>query len=99
MIDYDAPSKVSWCKDGLEEFVVGDDFVVSNNFVYLTHRKVINLLLDLHAEWNSQHMGSQNGVLKALKKMKYVNSSNILKGIYYPFLSSTKFAAKLQNQR
>ena len=79
--------------------VVGDDFVVSNNFVYLTHRKVINLLLDLHAEWNSQHMGSQNGVLKALKKMKYVNSSNILKGIYYPFLSSTKFAAKLQNQR
>lgn len=86
--------------DGLGSSAVADGFAVDNNFsVYLTYTEVLGLLPDFYGDINWRRQEAQEKLLKALKKMKYVNSSNILKGIYYPFVSPTKFAAKLQNQR
>lgn len=75
-------------------FVLGGD-----NSAYLTYSSVVNSMGELYNKYEYQRAQAQKKLLNALKSMKYKNAGNILKDLYYPFLSPEKFAVKSQKQK
>ncbi len=75
-------------------FVLGGD-----NSAYWTYSSVVNSMGELYNKYEYQRAQAQKKLLNALKSMKYKNAGNILKDLYYPFLSPEKFAVKSQKQK
>lgn len=90
-LDYDA--RVA---DGLVEDV--DAFMVQNrrdNSVYLVYSRFLwNHMQNLYSDYGYQRREAQKGLEHALKSMKYINSKNIFKDLYFPFISAKRFAVQ-----
>lgn len=71
-----------------------------DNYVFLLYQGVVNNMDDLNSEFDWVRSNSQAYLLKALKKIKYKNATNVFKDLYYPFLPVSKFAVLAkQNQK
>ena len=93
--DYNARASMGFeSPDMATGFVSGGD-----NSAYLTYSSVVNSMGELYNKYEYQRAQAQKKLLNALKSMKYKNAGNILKDLYYPFLSPEKFAVKSQNQK
>lgn len=93
--DYNARASMGFeSPDMATGFVSGGD-----NSAYLTYSSVVNSMGELYNKYEYQRAQAQKKLLNALKSMKYKNAGNILKDLYYSFLSPEKFAVKSQNQK
>lgn len=71
-----------------------------DNYVFLLYQGVVNNMGNLNSEFDWDRSYFQAYLLKALKQIKYKNSTNVFKDFYYPFLPVSKFAVlKKQNQK
>ncbi len=90
--DYDAR-----CKDGLENCV--DGFVVGGqNPVYRLYSQVVFNMANLTSEYDWHRGQAQKVLLDAVRQIKYINDTNIFKGLYYPFLPSQYFSKKVKQK-
>ena len=89
--DYDAR-----VKDGLARMDLVGAFMPTphDNSVYLIYNKVLCNMAKLHSQFDWERGEAQKVLLNALKQMKYKNAGNILKDLYFPFVSPEKYAVK-----
>lgn len=85
-------------KDGLERMDLVGAFMPTprDNSVYLIYNKVLWNMAKLHSQFDWERGEAQKVLLNALKQMKYKNAGNILKDLYFPFVSPEKYAVKKQ---
>lgn len=83
-------------KDGLERMDLVGAFMPTprDNSVYLIYNKVLWNMAKLHSQFDWERGEAQKVLLNALKQMKYKNAGNILKDLYFPFVSPEKYAVK-----
>lgn len=88
-------------KDGMET----DDFVKAfvptntrNNALYLVYSVVVNSMGDLHSHFDFHRKQAQQKLLNALKGVKYINSTNLLKDFTFKFKSPKSFAVQSTKQ-
>ena len=83
-------------KDGLVRMDLVGAFMPTphDNSVYLIYNKVLCNMAKLHSQFDWERGEAQKVLLNALKQMKYKNAGNILKDLYFPFVSPGKYAVK-----
>ena len=79
-------------KDGLERLGLADAYTYSS--VYLIYSKVLAIMGKLHSQFDLERAEAQKILLNARKRMKYKNSTNILKDFYFPFVSPERYGVK-----
>lgn len=77
-------------KDGLERLGLDDAY----SSVYLIYSKVLWNMGNLHSQFDWERAEAQKILLNARKRMKYKNSTNILKDFYFPFVSPERYGVK-----
>ncbi len=85
-------------KDGLERMDLVEAFMPTprDNTAYLIYNKILWQMDKLNSQFDWERKEAQKVLLAALKQMKYKNSTNILKDLYFPFVSPEKYAVKKQ---
>lgn len=78
-------------KEGLEWLGLAD---ASYSSVYLIYSKVLWNMGKLHSQFDLERAEAQKILLNARKRMKYENSTNILKDFYFPFVSPERYGVK-----
>lgn len=88
-------------KEGLESADIAMSFIPQgsqDNKVYLTYNAVLNSMGDLKSSFEYRREQAQQELLKALKVIKYKNSSSLLKDFIFPFKSPAHFAVRSNKQ-
>ncbi len=70
-----------------------------DNSVFMIYQKVLWKMADLYSPYDHQRQEAQKLLLNALKQMKYKNAKNVLKDLYFPFVSPEKYAVKTNKAR
>lgn len=89
-------------KEGMESAEFARAFIpvgTDDNSVYLSFSGTLHLVGDLNSRLDIKREQAQEKLLKALKTIKYKNSSNVLKDFTFPFMSQKYFAVKAENDR
>ena len=81
-------------KDGLVERAEAFMPTPHDNTAFLIYSGVLWKLSDLYSQFDYQRQEAQKALLSGLKQMKYKNAGNILKDLYFPFISPEKYAVK-----
>ena len=81
-------------KDGLVEHAEAFMPTPHDNTAFLIYSGVLWKLSDLYSQFDYQRQEAQKALLSGLKQMKYKNAGNILKDLYFPFISPEKYAVK-----
>ena len=83
-------------KDGLERMDLVEAFMPNpnDNRVYLIYNKVLWNMAKLHSQFDWERKEAEKVLLNARKQMKYKNSTNILKDLYFPFVSPERYGIK-----
>ena len=81
-------------KDGLVEHAEAFMTSPQDNSAFRIYSGVLWKLSDLHSQFDWHRQEAQKVLLDGLKQMKYKNATNILKGLYFPFVSPEKYAVK-----
>lgn len=83
-------------KDGLERLSLVDAFMPTphDNSAYLIYSKVLWNMGKLHSQFDWERAEAQKVLLNARKQMQYKNSTNILKDLYFPFVSPERYGVK-----
>lgn len=88
-------------KDGMEGGAVINAFIpdgTNDNSVRLTYSAVVNSMGDLNSEFNWKRKDAQQKLLTALRRLKYKNSTNLLKDLTFAFKSPKSFAVQSTKQ-
>ena len=81
-------------QDGLVEHAEAFMPTPRDNSVFLIYSRLLWKLPDLWSQFDYQRQEAQKALLDALKQMKYKNATNILKDLYFPFVSPERYAVK-----
>ena len=81
-------------KDGLVEHAEAFMPTPHDNTAFLIYSGVLLKLSDLYSPFDWHRQEAQKALLDGLKQMKYKNAGNILKDLYFPFISPEKYAVK-----
>lgn len=83
-------------KDGLARLSLVDAFMPTprDNSAYLIYSRVLYYMGNLHSQFDWERAEAQKVLLNARKQMQYKNSTNILKDLYFPFVSPERYGVK-----
>lgn len=83
-------------RDGMERPSLVDAFMPTprDNSAYLIYSKVLWNMGKLHSQFDWERAEAQKVLLNARKQMQYKNSTNILKDLYFPFVSPERYGVK-----
>lgn len=70
-----------------------------DNSAFWIYQKVEWNMGDLYSDFDYQRHEAQKILLNGLKQMRYKNSTNLLKDLYFPFVSPKKYAVKTEHTR
>ena len=70
-----------------------------DNSAFLIYQKVEWNMGDLYSPYDYQRHEAQKILLNGIKQMQYKNSTNLLKDLYFLFVSPKKYAVKTDNTR
>lgn len=70
-----------------------------DNSVFRLYSGVLYSMGDLNSQHDDTRKQAQDKLLNSLKAIKYKNSKNILKGLYFPFVSAKKYAVDANMQK
>ena len=83
-------------QDGLVEDA--EAFMVKNrrdNSGYLLYSRFLwNHMQNLYSKYGYERHEAQKGLERALKGIKYMNSTNIFKDLYFPFVPANRFTVQ-----
>ena len=65
-----------------------------DNSIFLLYNRVLNSMGNLKSPHDYWREEAQQKLLNSLKTIKYKNSKNVLKDLYFPFISAKKYAVK-----
>ena len=72
-----------------EAFMRGGD-----NSVFLIYSKVMWCLNDFYSKYDYKRREAQKVLENALKSLMYINSKNIFKDLYFPFVPANRFTVQ-----
>lgn len=94
-IDYNMRTQVE-SPDMVEAFIPAK---TNNNKVYLLYNSVVYTMGELDSPFDWKREAAQKKLLMALKEIKYINSTSLLKDLTYMFKSPIQFAVKEEKQK
>lgn len=66
----------------------------SDNSAFMIYQHVLNSMGKLNSPYEWERTEAQRVLLEMLKRIKYKNASNVLKDLYFPFMSAKRFAVQ-----